>query len=175
VAPGQQVVWRTVDGRVLADLTTAVIGAGACGIIYFALPGPGLQAAFTPGHLTAAVGESARLALSVSPDGALVLENHGRIDLPARALDPAEPGSRGWALVVLATGRGAFRDASPGEFMTTQTGAGLPAAEATSLTLRFSRLPAGASLRSGRCVADPDGIRWQVPGITGDQPVPAIR
>jgi len=175
VVPGQHVVWRTVEGRALADLTAAVTRAGARGIIYFARPGPGLQAAFTAGNLTAPADEPARLALTLTNDGALVLENRGRIDLPARALDPTEPRSRGWALVLRAPGRGGFREAGPGEFTTTQTGAGLPAAEATALTLRFARLPAGASIRSSRCVANPDGIRWQVPGITGDQPVPAIR
>lgn len=164
VVPGQRVVWRTTDENSVRRLGKVAADAGARGVVYFALPGPGLQAAFSPEHLAAGPGGTATLAAHETPDGAVVLENPGPRDLPARAIDPDAPGERGWALVLDAPARGAFREATPGEFLTTQTGGNLPAGETTTLVLRFSRLPAGAAIRSGPCLARTSGVRWQVKG-----------
>ena len=164
VVSGQRVVWRTTDEDSLRRLGKAATDAGARGVVYFALPGPGLQAAFSASHLTAAPDVCPGLNAYRTPDGAVVLENRGPRDLPARAIDPDAPGERGWALELEAPARGAFREAPPGEFLTTQTGGGLPVEETTSLVLRFSRLPAGVAIRSGPCVARASGVRWQVKG-----------
>jgi hypothetical protein len=169
--PGEQVVWRTTDRQVLDHLTELARDAGARGVVYFALPGPGMRAAFTPSHLTAKSGASAGLEVHLADDGSLVLENHGPLDLPARALDPDTPGARGWGLELRAPGRGAFREAVPGGFIVTHTGGDLPASEAAVLTLRFSSLPAGESIRSGPCVARPAEVNWQVKGCGEPRPL----
>lgn len=162
--PGERVVWRTTDQEVLDHLAEVALKSGARGVVYFALPGPGLQAAFSPTHLTAKPGATAELSSHLTDNGELILENRGPLDLPARALDPAAPDDRGWALELRATSRGAFREATPGGFITLQTGGNLPANETKSIILRFSRLPAGASIRSGPLIAKPVGVEWQVKG-----------
>jgi hypothetical protein len=169
--PGQQLVWRTSDGKVLDDLTEAARAAGARGVVYFALPGPGMQAAFSPSHLTSRPDSIAGLEVRMEDDGSLVLENHGPPDLQARALDPGAPGQRGWALELQANTRGAFREAGPGGFIAVNAGGNLPVSETTVLTLRFSRLPADASIRSCPCLAKPAEVRWQVKGRGEPRPL----
>jgi hypothetical protein len=171
VHPGQRVVWRTVDDGGLAALQAAAERAGASGIVYFALPGPGLQAAFSPGHLQRGPGAVAQLEVGVTVRGAVVLKNTGAVDLPARAGDPAAPGERGWRLEMQCSRRGAIRAASPGGFVAAKVPDGLPADEATRLVLYFSRLPSGDTITSGACLADPDAVTWRVIGLTEPRPV----
>jgi hypothetical protein len=166
IAPGQRVVWRTVDDGVLATLAAAAERAGASGIVYFALPGPGLQAAFSPCHLQRGRGAVPQLELEVTERGAVVLRNPGPTDLPARAGDPARPGERGWQLELRSTRPGAFRAASPGGFVAAKVPDGLPAEEATRLLLYFSRLPSGGSITSGTCIAEAGAVTWRVIGVT---------
>lgn len=171
--PGQRVVWRTVDAGALAGMADAARQAGAGGVVYFALPGPGLQAAFSASHLGTAVGSAADLALDRTGDGELVLHNRGPVDLPARVVGAGAPGERGWALVLRAAERGTFRGSGTGEFALAESPDGVPAEESRVLILRFSRLPAGASVRSGRCLAKAAGVRWEVPGTAAEQPLAA--
>jgi hypothetical protein len=155
----------------LATLRAAAERAGASGIVYFALPGPGVQAAFSPGHLQRGPGEVAQLELAVTERGAVVLKNTGMVDLPARAGDPTAPGERGWRLELRSSRPGAFRMAAPGGFVAAKVADGLPADEATRLVLYFSRLPSGDSVTSGACLADPEAVTWRVIGVTEPRPV----
>ena len=166
IAAGQRMVWRTVDEGVLATLAAAAERAGASGIVYFALPGPGLQAAFSPRHLQRGRGTVPQLELEVTERGAVVLKNPGPTDLPARAGDPAVPGERGWQLELRGTRPGAFRAASPGGFVAAKVADGLPAEEATRLVLYFSQLPSGGSVTSGACIAEAGEVTWRVIGVT---------
>lgn len=171
ILPGQRVVWRTVEAGALATLATAAERAGAAGIVYFALPGPGLQAAFSASHLLREPGAVPQLALALTDRGTVVLKNPGPADLPARAADPAAPAERGWRLELRGSRRGAFRAASPGGFVAAKVPAGLPAEEATGLVLYFSKLPANAEIPSGPCIADPAAVSWRVPGACDWQPL----
>ncbi len=155
-------VHRMPEAGALSAMVDAADRAGARGILYFALPGPGLQAAYSPAHL-AATGDP-RPRLSISRSGAVILENPGPRDLAAGV----------WELEVGAGHVGSFRSASPAGFATAEGAGGLPPELATSLILRFSKLPAGASLDSGPLVGNPDGLRWSLRGIVEDQAVDRV-
>lgn len=173
VVPGQRVVWRTVEGDALAVLAATAERVGAAGVVYFALPGPGLQAAFSPRQLQQGRGADPLLDLKVTARGELLLNNSGPVDLPARACDPARPDQPGWQLEMRGARRGAFRDASPGGFAMSRTAAGLPAEETAGLVLYFSGLPSGGSIRSGACIVEPEAVTWRVVGASGWVPLVA--
>jgi hypothetical protein len=155
IPPGGKLVHRMPDAVMLEALAKAADQAGAGGILYFALPGPGIQAAFTPTHLTHA-SETPRPVLELGERGTVILRNPGPRDLPARV----------WELELHSEIAGAFRSASPGEFATTDGISG-------TVVLRFAKLRAGESIVSGPLVANADGLVWSIRGIAGKQaPLP---
>ena len=160
VAPGMKVVHRAPDVAELERLVEAARHAGAAGVIWFALPGPGMRAAFSVPHLTNS-NAGLKLELYLADDGSFILENPGPDDLP--------PGV--WELVIRSDEPGCFRSASPGAFAELSLPGGLPAELADSLVLRFARLPAGESIVSGSLVAHGEGLVWLIDGMTGENPV----
>ncbi len=154
IAAKSIVVHRMPDAVILRDLANAAEAAGARGIVYFVLPGPGIQAAYSASHL-AGTGPP-QLSLRFPGNGTAVLANAGPGDLPA---NPA-----GWELVLEARGIGHFHQGNPGDFATVSSPA--PAEIATRLTLKFPRLPAGETLSTGPLIANPAGIRWSISGVT---------
>jgi hypothetical protein len=156
VSPEDLVVHRMPDGVALREMEEAARESGARGVVYFALPGPGLQAAYSPRHLAAAEGTPV-LRLELLPDGAVVLRNLGERDLPARA--------GGWELHLAGERAGAFRSAGPGGFVRLSMADGSPAEGAVELRLHFSRLPAGTAVESGPLVENPARLRWRVAGL----------
>jgi hypothetical protein len=144
----------------LRTLVEVADRAGASHVVYFTLPGPGIEGAYTPGHLAQA--ETApTLVAEVDADGCVRLENKGPADVPAGI----------WELELESTTTAAFRSASPGEFAETLIEDGLPAEHAGRIRLRFSKLPAAHSLRSGRLVAREAEVRWRVSGLTEMSPI----
>jgi hypothetical protein len=155
IPPGGKLVHRMPDTTELESLEKAADQAGASGVIYFALPGPGIQAAFTPTHL-AHVSEAPQPVLELGERGTVILKNPGPRDLPARV----------WELELHSDIAGAFRSASPGGFATMDGISG-------TVILRFAKLRAGESIVSGPLVANADGLVWSIRGIAGKQaPLP---
>ncbi len=160
IPAGGRVVHRMPEMASLRTLVEASDRAGASHVIYFTLPGPGIEGAYTPGHLAHA--ETApTLVAQVDADGCVRLENKGPADVPAGI----------WELELESNSTAAFRSASPGEFAETFIGDGLPAEHAGRIRLRFSKLPAAHSLRSGRLVARAAEVRWRVSGLTEMSPI----
>ena len=168
---GQRVVWRTVEDGVLATLTAAADRAGACGIVYFALPGPGVQAAFSPRHLAFGRGAVPQLELAATAQGTVVLKNSGPTDLAARAGDPAMPGERGWQLELRSLRRGSLRAATPGGFVAAKVAERMAVDDATGLVLYFSQLPSGGAITSGACIEKSAAVTWRVVGVTDPRPL----
>ncbi len=151
--PGMKLVHRTCDPVVLDRLRDDCRSAGAAGVVFFTLPGPGIQAAFTPAHLASARGSKRpNPDFSIAGDGAVTLKNPGPADLPAGI----------WELKLHSSRPATFLSGSPGEFVESATSGDLPPEMAGTLVLRFSRLPAGASITSGRVVANGAGVTWQL-------------
>lgn len=158
IPPGAKVVHRMPEATALESLAKAADDAGASGILYFALPGPGIQAAYSPSHL-AHPAETPKPVLTLGDRGTVVLKNPGPLDLPARV----------WELELHSEKPGAFRSASPGGFATSS---GDPAELAGTIVLRFAKLPAGASIVSGPLVADAEGMTWSIRGVVEKQVLP---
>lgn len=159
IAGDSSVVHRMPDPEVLESLTRAAKEAGAAGVAYFALPGPGIQAAYSASHLA---GKSiSYLTLTAREDGSVILKNLGPRDLPSNPLR--------WNLVMEADQVGTFRSAPPGEFAANNSDG--PAEVVTQVVLQFSKLPAGGSISSGRFIVRPEAVRWSVPGAE-DMPQP---
>ncbi len=153
VPPGAKMVHRMPDAAALASLAKAADDAGASGILYFTLPGPGIQAAYSPSHLTHPA-ETLKPVVTLGEKGTIVLKNPGPRDLPAR----------NWELELHSETVDAFRPASPGGFATKDGASG-------TIILRFARLPAGASIVSGPLVADAEGLTWNIRGVAEKQAV----
>ena len=158
VPVGATLVHRAPDAVVLTKLIDEADRAGARGILYFALPGPGIQAAFTSEHLSHP-SAAAVPALSVGKNGSVVLANSGLVDLPARR----------WELELVSSTPGAFQSASPGGFAEMETPEGIPAEHATSLVLRFSKLPVGMQITSGAVIRNVEGITWRIRDLNVSQ------
>lgn len=153
LVPGMILVHRTCDPEVIETLRDASRRAGAAGVVFFTLPGPGIQAAFTATHLGTTNGNrEATPAFSIGTDGTVTLANPGPNDLPAGL----------WELKIQSARPGAFQSASPGDFVESSPPDGLPAEMSRSLTLRFSKLPAGASITSGPLVTRQNGVTWEL-------------
>ena len=160
IQPGDLLVHRTPDARVLAMLASAARDAGASGMVYFALPGPGMQAAFSPAHLVYQANSTRpQPVLALGKNNTLVLHNPGPADLP----------TRNWELSIHSDQSGAFQSASPGGFAEMEDAEGVPAELAGTLVLRFSRLSAGQSLVSGPVIHNPAGLTWQIRNLTEKQ------
>jgi hypothetical protein len=148
----------------LRAMETAARDTGAASVIYFALPGPGLEAAYSERDLTA--GDASTHALSVRrEDGRLVMTNIGPLDLPSRPADPASPSGRGWVIEILAEKAGAFDSTNPGEFVLAEIHDDLPAELATSVAFRFSRLRCGGSLTTGLILQSGAPLRWRLEAL----------
>jgi hypothetical protein len=153
-------VHRMPDAMALADCAAAAEKAGAKGILYFALPGPGIEAAYTAMHLTHP-SELPRPVLEIGEKGTLVLSNPGHRDL----------GARRWEIEVRSSGPGAFQSASPGGFTELEISGNEPVELASGMVLRFSKLPTGDSIISGPLIRKPAGLTWRIRGLTDDQPL----
>ena len=163
--PGGKLVHRTPEAAVLAMLAAEAEHAGASGVLYFALAGPGMQAAFSPAHLAhRADGAHPQPVLEIDSHGGLVLSNPGPLDLPTRR----------WELEILSDRVGAFQSASPGGFAEADIPGGVPAELAGTMVLRFSKLAAGQAIRSGPLIRNAAGLTWKIRSLTGYQaPHPA--
>lgn len=158
VPHGGIIVHRMPDAEVLATLAIAADQAGAQGVLYFALPGPGIQASYSASHLRSSGLPGPRL--QITREGRIELSNPGPRDLPARI----------WELEMRSETSGAFRSASPAGFAQMEGGGGLPLENSGRVILRFSKLPAGATLSSGPLVEHASGLRWTLHGLTPEQP-----
>jgi len=150
---GQLLVWRTPDDVQSLAAVEAAKDAGAAGIVWFAMPGPGLRGARTVPHLAELTRQRMPLAAPVVMvrKGAVVLLNTGTGDLAAR------PGEQLWRVWVDAGENGLFAPA-PGMFSEMRADEGLPIAYARRVGLSFPALPAGAELSSAPgSVNLPDG------------------
>ncbi len=160
VAAGSRVVHRMPSLEILSRMKAAAESAGARGVIYFALPGPGLQVPYTAADLT---GNAApRFVITTSPEGAVTISNEGPGDLPPRACDPAT-GMKGWWIEGTSSSPGAFRSGSPGGFPMASTPSGEPAEITRILRLHFSKLAAGESITSGLLTERAEDITWSPP------------
>lgn len=150
---GQLLVWRTPHDVHSLAAVEAAKDAGAAGIVWFAMPGPGLRGARTVPHLAELTRQRMPLAapVVVVRRGAVVLLNTGTGDLAAR------PGEQLWRVWVDAGESGLFAPA-PGMFSEMRADEGLPIAYARRVSLSFPALPAGAELSSAPgSVKLPDG------------------
>jgi hypothetical protein len=160
IPPGGLLVHRTADATVLSNLAAEADRAGARGILYFALPGPGIVAAFSAAHL-AHVAETPRPVLEIGNKGRLVLKNSGPTDIPTRR----------WELELTSDQTGAFQSASPGAFAEADVPGGLPAELAGTIVLRFAGLHVGESIVSGPLIKDAAGLTWRIRDLTEIQPL----
>ena len=130
VEPGQLLVWRAPDDEELKQLIATSFSSGASGIVWFALPGPGVRASHSPQHLAAlARGESPEPGIKATRDsgGRIILRNEGPGDLVMK------PGEAMHQLVLESDQPGAFTSAGPGGFFRTS----LP--ESSPVSINFSR------------------------------------
>lgn len=156
ISPDQQLVHRMPDENILRSLIAVADEAGAKGIIFFALPGPGLQAAYSPSHLSSPPSTQSQLNVVYGADGNIVIHNPGPKDFPTLAT--------GWSLEITSPRSGAFRAASPGAFAKISYPRGIPPEFSRSSTLHFSRLRAGDSLFSGKMLGKQSELSWQLKG-----------
>jgi hypothetical protein len=150
---GQWLVWRTPhDGRSQAAVESAR-EAGAAGIVWFALPGPGLRAARSVPHVAELTQRRTPTAAPVVTvrEKAVVLTNAGPGDLTA------EPGGKLRRVWVDAGENGLFTS-GPGRFFEMRAEEGVPIVYARRIGLSFPALPAGAAISSAPgSVNLPDG------------------
>ncbi|HEY1120370.1 MAG TPA: DUF3142 domain-containing protein [Haloferula sp.] len=139
----QLLVWRAPDDGALRALLETAFDSGARGIVWFALPGPGLRAAHSPSHLaTLAHGETPAHGVhaKLESDGRIVLRNDGPGDL---SLVPGAPLHR---IELTSDEAGTFTTAGPGEFAEITTP--LPAKFSRKFVLSFPRLLVGEEIAS---------------------------
>lgn len=130
VEKGQLLVWRAPADEELKRLISASFTSGASGIVWFALPGPGLRASRSPRHLESlAEGESPLPAIKARRDseGRIILRNEGPGDLVMK------PGGEMHRLDLESDQPGSFSLAGPGDFYRTS----LP--EGGLVSINFSR------------------------------------
>lgn len=153
ISPEMKLVHRTTDAEVIIKLLESCQQSGAGGVLYFSLPGPGIQVAFTPAHLAHIVDHKWTPPLfEIDNTGAVTLKNPGPCDIAAGR----------WELELRSDQVGAFRSASPGGFVETETAGGIPPELAGTVILRFSKLPIGQSITSGPIISKPEAITWKV-------------
>ncbi len=148
---GQLLAWRDVEDNTLHQLITASFAAGARGIVWFALPGPGLRATHTPSHLAAlARGETPlpSLKLHLDETGRVSLRNDGPGDLITA---PGKPANR---LRITGAQAGAFAAVGPGEFTTL----GVPSGSRVSINFSHGIELTFYGLRVGEVVASESGL-----------------
>lgn len=158
IEPGMKVVHRAPDIATLGNLANAAERDGADGIIWFALPGPGIPAALSAGQLAHLDAKPAP-RLHAGKNGELILENPGPADLTTRM----------WELKIRSSKPAAFQSSSPGEFAAALVPDGLPAELSDTIVLRFAQLRGGESLTSGPLLRDSTGLTWSIRGLTAEQ------
>ncbi len=158
VPPGSVLLHRLPDAAALAQLASTAEQAGAACILYFALPGPGISAAYSASHLAHSAATPLP-SLVINTRGQVALKNPGPHDMPTRI----------WELELHSDQPAAFTSASPGGFATAGGAEGIPAEFSNTIILRFSRLAAGESLVSGPLITKPDGLTWSIRGLTEKQ------
>jgi hypothetical protein len=139
----QLLVWRAPDDGGLRSLITASFDAGARGVVWFALSGPGLRAAHSPSHLAAlARGEvpTHDVQAKLASDGRIVLRNDGPGDLSLA------PGASLHRLELTSIEAGTFTAAGPGGFTGLSTP--LPPKFSRKIVLSFPRLLVGEEIAS---------------------------
>ncbi|MEI6175874.1 MAG: hypothetical protein WCS43_03200 [Verrucomicrobiota bacterium] len=153
ITPERKLVHRTCDPQAILKLAEQAGKSGASGILYFALPGPGIQAALTPDHLVGAARHAqASPVLDIAGNGTVTFKNPGPFDVQAGR----------WELELSTDHAGAFLSCQPGGFVESETPGGLPAELATTVILRFSKLPSGAAITSGPVIRNAAGIKWKL-------------
>ncbi len=168
VPAGSILCHRAPDRGSLAALAEAARTSGASGVLYFTLPGPGIQATHPAPHFTE--GAAARPELTILPDGSLRLTNPGTNGIPPRPCDPENPASPGWHVVIESSSIGAFRSGSTGDFPKISVPGDVPPEMSTRLHLHFSKLPPGGSLTSGPLVKVPGEVTWRLePHVSGQR------
>jgi hypothetical protein len=167
---------RWPDRHALAAAVARAQGAGARGIVWFRLPEAANATGWSlrqMGNLSAAkeIAEPT-LVLERGSDARLVLSNRSETDLPPRLQGAAGPRDRGFALELDARAP-IFREMLAGDFWKVAThvepeGTAKPVAVslATRVTLWFSHLHAGESLRTGLVALAPGAnfrdIRYRI-------------
>lgn len=141
---GQSLCWRAPDEEALRQAIHSAEVAGASGIVWFTLPGPGIRAHLSAEHLAALSNPSrqANLRMEYLPDGRMALINDGPRDLPCNL-------NRMPYRLHLTTQEGlAIVRSDPGDFLQIE---GNPSSPLSSkIVLHFLSLPAGARLETPR-------------------------
>ncbi|QJE95921.1 DUF3142 domain-containing protein [Luteolibacter luteus] len=130
VEADQLLVWRAPDNEELKHLIRTSFSSGASGIVWFALPGPGLRTSRSPQHLAAlARSESPFPSIKATRDsaGRIILRNEGPGDLVMK------PGGEMHQLALESDRPGSFAHAGPGDFFRTSLPEGSP------ISINFSR------------------------------------
>lgn len=173
---------RWPDRQALAAAIAMAEGAGARGIVWFRLP----EAANATGWSLRQLGSlkaaeemaEPMLVLVRGPDARLVLSNRSGVDLPPRLQGDGGPRDRGFALELDARAP-IFREVLAGDFWKVAAhvapeGAAkpVPVPLATRVTLWFSHLRAGESLRTALVTLAPGAnfrdIRYRILHSPGD-------
>lgn len=169
ITAGSIVCHRGPEKDSLTALAEAAMKYGATGMLYFTLPGPGIQATHPAPHFT---GDATALpVLSVLSDGRLQLTNTGTDGIPPRPCDPNDPTSPGWRVTIESSTTGAFRSASTGDFPKVSSTGDVPPEMSMRLHLHFSKLPPGQSLTSGPLVNSPGELVWSLEPHVSRRPV----
>jgi hypothetical protein len=164
VEAGQLLIWRAPDDEELKRLIATSFSSGANGIVWFALPGPGLRASHSPRHLAAlARGESPAPGIKArrDPSGGIVLRNEGPGDLVMK------PGGAMHQLVLESDQPGSFTTAGPGDFFRISLPEGSPVSIQFSrkLGLHFQGLEVDEEIASESGLApvrDHQELRWSL-------------
>ncbi|MBX3742129.1 MAG: DUF3142 domain-containing protein [Akkermansiaceae bacterium] len=166
VAAGSILCHRAPDPDSLAALGEAARTHGASGMLYFTLPGPGIQATHPAPHFSEST--AVRPELTILLDGSIRLTNAGTDGIPPRPCDPENPASPGWHVVIESSSVGAFRSGSTGDFPKISVPGNVPPEMSTRLHLHFSKLPPGGSLTSGPLLKAPGEVTWSLePHVSG--------
>jgi hypothetical protein len=174
VKKDQLLIWRAPADDALHQLISTAFSSGARGIVWFALPGPGLRTCHTPAHLAALErGETPQPTLNatIDPHGRVILRNDGPGDL---TLSPGAPMHR---LRLTADRPGAFADTGPGAFYQLSTGpsSGVPVSYSVKSSLSFTELQGDAEIasESGLIPSGEDrDLRWS---LDDRAPLPLLR
>lgn len=153
ITPESKLVHRMADAGVLRILVKRIEQAGACGLIYFAMPGPGIQAAYSVSHLAnLSDNKEAVPMLDFNKNRSITLRNPGPLDLTGV----------GWQLELTADHSGSFRSVSPGEFVASATPGSVPAEMSETIYLQFSKLLVGDEITSGALIEKSNSITWKL-------------
>ncbi|MCW1915015.1 DUF3142 domain-containing protein [Luteolibacter sp. GHJ8] len=149
--PGQILAWRAPGEDSLRRLLAASTSSGSRGIVWFALPGPGLRASYSPSHLSALSKGSEllpSLRMRIDGDGRVVLRNDGPADLSIK------PGEAPHRLVLEANQPHTFKARGPGRFFS------LEPHPDSALSIEFSQRIALSfvELRVGSEIASESGL-----------------